>query len=296
MDEVSVPVAHVDDPSAISALLVALRELHGPTYEFAVGQWSGDVHIIAPPGAVLFRFLMETDGAAIALHPGDRVHGGADDGNYRPIEESMAEVTVDHCASLWPGDVVTATAEQAVVLSGSGRYFEVTVEETAYCAPRAAFLRNLADHPGGCAAYPGAFRREAIPPQRPAQAAGDQRGVNRINEHTLDMRIDRKPPPIRHYHGPIAIGEGETVNHSEIAIVLPRSVYGLPEVDQLDMGHLVIYRRPAVDPTDTMIVPVQPGSIVVTPATPEQTMGHCFENCFAMLIAIPGFVAPYHML
>lgn len=182
MDEVSVPVAHVDDPSAISALLVALRELHGPTYEFAVGQWSGDVHIIAPPGAVLFRFLMETDGAAIALHPEDRVHGGADDGNYRPIEESMAEVTVDHCASLWPGDVVTATAEQAVVLSGSGRYFEVTVEETAYCAPRAAFLRNLADHPGGVLPIPGRFVarrfRHNGPPKRPATNGASTASTN----------------------------------------------------------------------------------------------------------------------
>ena len=295
MSNLSVPVAHIDDPSAISAVLTALRALHGPTYEFAVGEWGGDVRLIAPPGAVLYRFLLTT-GAMIHLQPGDYVRGPSVDIPCQPVDRTLAEVTIDCTEALWPGDVVTIGDQTPVLLSGSGRYFEVTVEATAYCAPRAAFLRNLPDHPGGCAAYPGAFRREAIPPQRPLKEDLDQRGVNRINEHTLDMRIDRKPTPIRHYHGPIAVGEGEVVNHSEIALVLPRTVYGLPEVTTTDEGQLLIYRQPATDPTDTVTIPVRPGSIVVTPAAVENVMGHCFENCFAMLIAIPGFVAPYHMI
>lgn len=301
MSELAVPVAHIDDPSAVSALLTTLRELHGPSYEFAVGRWGGDVQIIAPPGALLYRFLMETHEATIHLQPGDRVRGLAATDPAQRADQVPATVTAAHGEVLWPGDVVTATDQTLVALSGGGVYFEVTVEATDYCAPRAAFLRNLSDQPGGCAAYPGAFRREAIPPQRPATADADQRGVNRINEHTLDMRSDRNPTPIRHYHGPIPIGEGavgkdEVVNHSEIAIVLPRAIYGLPEVDRSDEGHVLIYRQPATDPTDTVRIPLRPGSLVVTPATPENTMGHCFENCFAMLIAIPGFVAPYHMI
>ncbi|MCB0079465.1 MAG: hypothetical protein KDE47_00970 [Caldilineaceae bacterium] len=294
--EFTVPVAHIDDPSAISMLLTTLRDLHGPGYEFAVGQWGGAAQIVAPPGAMIYRFLIETDGAAVYLQAGDQIRGPAPTGPYQRLDDTVARLTADHCEALWPGDVVTANDESPVTLSGSGAYFEVTVEATDYCTPRAAFLRNLADYPGGCAAYPGAFRREAIPPQRPAQGAADQRGVNRINEHTLDMRIDRNPTPIRHYHGPIAVDEGVVVNHSETAIVIPRAVYGLPEVDKPEEGHVLIYRQPATDPTDTIAIPVRPGSIVVTPATPGNTMGHCFENCFAMLIAIPGFVAPYHML
>ncbi len=296
MSNLSVPVAHIDDPSALSALLTALRELHGPTYEFAVGEWGGDVRLIAPPGAVLYRFLLTTAEAMIHLQPGDYVRGPSIDIPWQPVDNGLAEVTVECTEALWPGDVVTADDQNPVLLAGSGRYFEVTVEATAYCAPRVAFLRNLPDHPGGCAAYRGAFRREAIPPQRPLQDDLDQRGVNRINEHTLDMRIDRKPTPIRHYHGPIAVGAGEWVNHSEIALLLPRAVYGLPEVAATDEGQLLIYRQPATDPSDTVTLPVRSGSIVVTPATAENVMGHCFENCFAMLIAIPGFVAPYHLI
>jgi hypothetical protein len=110
------------------------------------------------------------------------------------------------------------------------------------------------------------------------------------------IRSDRHPPPIRHYHGPVALGNGVTVNHSEIAIVLPRTRYDLPEVAGADEGQIVIYRRPAEDPADILTLPVRPGSIVVTPATPATSMGHCFENCFAMLVAIPGFVAPYTMI
>lgn len=291
----TVPVAHIDDPDAINRVLNTLRALHGPSYEFAVGRWAGEVRLVAPPERTVYRFFIETADAAVQLWPSDRVRGPTPDGPYRPVGEAVAEVVEACQEALWPGDVVTAT-NTPVTLTGHGVYFDVITETTAYPAPCAAFLRNLCDQPGGCAAYPGAFRREAIPPQRPAAEDVDRRGVNRVNEHTLDMRIDRRPPPIRHYHGPIALSHDQVVNHSEIALVLPRAIYGLPEVDQTDEGHVLIYRRPAEDPTDTVIIPVRPGSLVVTPATPETTMGHCFENCFAMLVAIPGFVAPYHMI
>src|SRR5690606_4613468 len=112
----------------------------------------------------------------------------------------------------------------------------------------------------------------------------------------LDMRIDRNPPPIHHYHGPVQIGEGELINHSETALVISRATYGLPDVDQRDEGHVVIYRRPADDPSDKVVIPVRPGSMVVTLATPDNVMGHVFENCFAMLVAIPGFVSPYNLI
>lgn len=291
----TIPVAHLDDTDAINALLNALRALHGPSYEFAVGRWAGTVRLVAPPGRTVYRFFMETADAAVHLQPGDVVRGPRPAGPYRLVDEVGAEAVEACQEALWPGDVVTATTTP-VTLTGTGVYFDVMTEVTDYPAPRAAFLRNLRDQPGGCAAYPGAFRREALPPQRTAAEDVDRRGVNRVNEHTLDMRIDRCPPPIRHYHGPIALGNDQVVNHSEIALVLPRAVYSLPEVDQRDEGHVLIYRRPAEDPTDTVIIPVRPGSIVITPATPEHTMGHCFENCFAMLVAIPGFVAPYHMI
>ena len=291
----TIPIAHIDDPDAISALLNALRTLHGPPYEFAVGRWAGTVRLVAPLGRTVYRFLIGTTNATLQLQQGDLVRGPSAVGPYRIIDEALAETREVTREALWPGDVVTATTEP-VTLTGSGVYFDVITETTDYPAPRAAFLRNLQDFPGGCAAYPGAFRREAIPPQRPAPDALDRRGVNRVNEHTLDMRIDRQPPPIRHYHGPVPLSNELVVNHSETAIVLPRAVYGLPEVDQTDAGHVVIYRRPAEDPTDAVVIPVRPGSIVVTPATPAGTMGHFFENFFAMLVAIPGFVAPYQMI
>lgn len=290
-----IPVAHIDDPAAISALLAALRAFHAPPYEFAIGRWAGEVRLVAPPGRILYRFFIQTAEALLSLRHGDLVRGPTPNGPYRASDDALAEVIADFTETLWPGDVVTATTEP-VTVTGRGVYFDLFTEATDYPAPRAAFLRNLRDHPGGCAAYPGAFRREAIPPQRPTPAAPDRRGVNRVNEHTLDMRRDRRPTPIRHYHGPVALGDGTVVNHSEIAIVLPRAIYGLPEVDKADEGHLLIYRCPAEDPTDTVVIPVRPGSIVVTPATPENTMGHCFENCFAMLVAIPGFVAPYNLI
>jgi hypothetical protein len=291
------PVAHIDDADSAAALLRVLRGLH-PGYDFAVGRWEGATALEPLPGQMIHRFVAAAEGAEVDLHPGELVRGAPADGPYTEQKEELAQVTAAHREALWPGDVlcVAAIDAQGTILHGAGSYFDVITEVSGYRAPRLALLRNLGSIPGGCAAYPDAFRREALPPDRPLPGSEDGRGVNRVNEHTLDMRIDRTPPPIRHYHGPIQIGAARFINHSETAIVLPRSVYDLPEVDQPDAGHVVIYRRPAEDPTDQVVIPVRPGSIIVTPATTEQVMGHAFENCFAMLVAIPGFVAPYNFI
>ncbi|MCC6169994.1 MAG: hypothetical protein IT329_22440, partial [Caldilineaceae bacterium] len=180
---------------------------------------------------------------------------------------------------------------------GRGVYFEVTTELGGYAAPQAALLRHLPDKPGGCASYAGAFRREALPPVRATGSGGaegtvDQRGVNRVNEHTLDMRHDRLPLPSRHRHAPVAVGGGRSVAHSEIALVLSRPAYGLPEVTGESEGRVVLYTCPELDPAQTVEVALRPGSIVVTPASETGVAGHYFANAFAMLVAIPGFVSP----
>jgi hypothetical protein len=293
-----IPVAHIDEAESVSAVLEILQGLHGPAYEFAVGEWNGATWLEPQAGHTVYRFLIEAGEATVTLREGDRVRGPSPKGPYRRLNGVLAEVTAPHLEALWPGDAICVEGHpsEAMKLAGRGVYFEISTEQTSYRAPRLALLRHLSDQPGGCAAYPGAFRRETLPPERPAPEAEDRRGANRVNEHTLDMRFDRKPPPIRHYHGPVPIGKDQIVNHSETAIVLPRPVYDLPEVAASGQGHVVIYRNPAGDPVDRVVIPVRPGSIVVTPATTEQVMGHCFENAFAMLIAIPGFVAPYHLI
>jgi len=270
----STPTGHIDDAKSMRGVIDALRELHGPEYDFAVRSWHGMISFGSSPGRTRHFFVVKAD-QTCQVFP-----------NLAGIGEA-----------LWSGDVFCVDAgDEPIRVEGDGVAFEVTTAATGYPAPRVVHMRDLTDKPGGCAAYPGAFRREALPPVRPAADATDRRGVNRVNEHTLDMRIDRDPPPIRHCHGPVAIGPDATVNHSETAIVLPRSVYGLPEVDQTDAGHVVIYTRPLEDPSAQVTIPVRPGSVIVTPASDAQVMGHAFENAFAMLIAIPGFVAPYHML
>lgn len=256
----------------------ALRELHGPSYDFALRRWRGMITFGSTPGKVRHFFVVEA-AKTCQVYP------------------DLAGLS----APLWPGDVFCiGPGDGPIRVEGDGVALEVITEASGYPAPRLVHLRDLSDKPGGCAAYPGAFRREALPPVRPAADADDRRGVNRVNEHTLDMRYDRTPPPIRHCHGPVAVGAGQSVNHSETAIVLPRSVYGLPPVKDGshsgEEGHVIIYTCPLEDSAAQVRVPVRPGSVIVTPAGSRQVMGHAFENAFAMLVAIPGFVAPYHML
>ena len=291
-------IAHIDDVDSVSELMDHLQALHGPGYDFDLFRWDEATDLRAQPGRVTYVFVVRANDAMIRLCPGDRVRGGMDSDAYRQDSEELVLVTKHHLEPLCPGDVFTLRPDEETPLRlyGQGIAFRVVAEESGYAPPRLALLRNLVDKPGGCAAYPGAFRREALPPARAGTSESDPRGANRVNEHTLDMRIDRNPPPIRHYHGPVTAGAAGVVSHSEIAIVLSRSVYGLSEVDREDQGHLLIYRDPGNDPADIESVIVTPGSIVVTPATADVVLGHCFENVFAMLVAIPGFVAPYHML
>lgn len=293
-----IPMAHIGDRESVAAVIEALRALHGPTYEFAVGEWSGETQLEPQPGRTGYRFIIETEAAGAMLQEGDLVRGPTPGGPYRRLDGALAKLAQAYTEALWPGDVVAVDERMpgSITLQGRAIYFEITTEQTGYLPPRLALLRHLEDRPGGCAAYPNAFRREALPPVRPAPEAQDRRGVNRVNEHTLDMRFDRSPPPTPHYHGRVPVGPGQSVNHSETAIVLRRSTYHLPEISGgSDNGRIVIYRRPAEDPTDKAIIPVRPGSIVVTPAA-EQVMGHYFENAFAMLVAIPGFVSPSQII
>jgi hypothetical protein len=294
-------VGHVDDARSTDAVLGALREIHGAEYAFAVRRWEGETRLGAPDGRVAYRFVIEADDGQLALARGALVRGPSDDGPYRRLEQGdgeFAEVIAAQWEAVWPGDVLaTDGCDGGLLLSGRGTYLEVVAEANGYRAPALAMLRQLPDHPRGCAAYAGAFRRETLPPERGSEmdAVGgqeDRRGVNRANEHTLDMRFDRVPGPTTHYHAPVPLGGGRQVNHSETAIVLRRSTYGLPEVNGSEAGHAIIYRRPAEDPKDTVRVPLRPGSIVVTPAATGWQMGHQFENAFAMLVAIPGFVSP----
>jgi len=269
-----IPTGHIDDAASMRGVMDALRALHGPGYDFALRRWSGMTAFGAAVGRTRYFFVVQASQGCQIF----------------PNLVGLAE-------PLWPGDLFCVRAgESPIRVEGEGVAFEVNAEATAYPAPRVVHLRDLSDHPGGCAAYPGAFRREALPPVRPSADGADRRGVNRVNEHTLDMRMDRTPPPIRHCHGPVAVGPGDTVNHSETAIILPRAVYGLPEVDKADEGHVIIYPNPHENPGEQVLIPVRPGSFIVTPASGQQVMGHAFENAFAMLVAIPGFVAPYHML
>lgn len=293
-------VAHVDESDAVAHLLDTLRALHGPSYDFAVGSWSDNASLHAPPGRVVHRFIIDTADARIALQSGQVVRGVPPTGPYQLRDKTTttapvaAEVTAPHQEALWPGDVIcVAHGEVEARLCGSGTYFDVVTEATAYPLPRLVLLRHLPDKPGGCAAYTGAFRREALPPVRATGATVDRRGVNRVNEHTLDMRLDRDRQPTPHHHGPVSAGQNTVVNHSETAIVLPRASYDLPEPEEPDRGRIALYRRPEEDPTDCVMIPVRPGSIVVTPAANSRIMGHIFENAFAMLVAIPGFVAPH---
>lgn len=299
----NIPVGHVDDAASMDALFAELRALHGPDYDFALFGWDGATTLRGQSGKITHAFVVRANDATLALRPGDVVRGPSADGPYRAVGDQTAQVEAEHTETLWPGDVVTVGAADAdpahvdtVTLDGRGLAFAVTVPPSGYRAPRLALLRDLGDFPGGCAAYPGAFRREALPPDRSRSTREDARGVNRVNEHTLDMRMDREPPPIRHFHGPLTAGAAGTVNHSETAIVLPRTAYGLPEIAGKEQGHLLIYPDPVHAPKRCVWVPARPGTFVVTPATAQVSMGHCFENVFAMLVAIPGFVAPYHMI
>lgn len=292
---VAIATGHIDDAASMAEVCKTLAAIHGAPYHFRVQRWQGQNVLSAPPGRHRVCFVMRSEDARIALAPGQRVRGVPPTGPYRRVEEHWAEVNAPIEEALWPGDVVGVDEAHSVTLQGDVTCFEVETEDGGYPLPTIAFLRHLSDHPGGCAAYPGAFRREALPPVRAAVGDADKRGMNRVNEHTLDMRVDRNPRPQPHHHGPVATGTGIVVNHSETALVLPRSVYALPpfQGQEDEAGYIVLYCNPA-DETDTVTIPVCPGSIVVTPATVDGIAGHCFENAFAMLVAIPGFVSPHN--
>ncbi len=292
------PVAHVDDPESLERLSALYTRLHGDDCQVAVRHFRGRVQIYPRPKRLMALCLLQTREAGVGLYPGDLVRGPHAGTRCRPAAGDLYAITERTWEALQPGDTVCVDghARSQATLSGQGVYFEVSVPLTAYQAPRLTLLRNLPDRPGGCAAYPGAFRREALPPLRTAPGAVDQRGVNRVNMHALDMRTDREPPPSRHHHGPVPVNATDRVNHSETALILPRSAYELPAHARGEEEHVVLYVRPLADPQAQVTVPVRTGSIVMTPGAADWTMGHTFANAFAMLVAVPGFVSPYRHL
>lgn len=290
-DKFDIPVAHIDEPDSLPPVIRALKDLHGPAFDFAVRSWNGPTTIAYPPSKTVYRFVMRAHGASIALEKGDLIRG------LRGSTEPLAHMPTPAQEPLWPGDVLVNHDEIGNSnIDGSGVYYEITTETTDYRAPKVGFLRNLQNQPGGCAAYENAFRREVLRPEKPASDSPDQMGTNRVNEHTLDMRPDRDPLPSKHHHGQVQTASG-MINHTETALVLPRSAYGLPLPNGTEEGHAIIYRDPIQKKTsDPFTVPVRPGSIVVTPSTDQAIYGHSFQNAFAMLVAVPGFVAPYVMI
>jgi hypothetical protein len=301
-------VGYLDEPDTLAQVFGALQSIHGRDYGFSVSHWRAATTLESAPGRCRYCFVVDATDAYITLRAGDRVRGAPIGEAFQPTEPEWAEVVAPVEEPLWPGDVVCVDGERAhpIEIHGAVTVFEVEtvahmprqINEVAidYPLPTAAFLRYLTDKPGGCAAYPGAFRREALPPVRTSQDAEDRRGVNRVNEHTLDMRSDRAPKPEAHHHGPVAIAAGQSVNHSETAIVLPRSVYGLPPMAGDGEECVVTFPDATGAPGESVRVVVRPGAVVVTPATVEGVAGHRFENAFAMLIAIPGFVSPHHTI
>jgi hypothetical protein len=286
-----IPTAHVDDEDATTELVRALRDIHGTRYGFDVRRWDGQRVIGSADDRVSHTVVIESDRSSVTVRAGDPVLGAPAEGPYRGAGDRFSTATDTHTVAIQPGDVITVGPEEGPVeLTGSGTAFEVRTESTPYPAPRFAFLRNVPDEVAGCAEYEGAFRREVLPPEV-SDEEGNARGTNRVNVHTLDMRVDRDPEPVQHCHAPVSAGGGRRVAHTETAIVLDRSVYGLPPVEGSE-EHVRIFRRPREDPTDWFDLSVEPGSIVVTPATENRVYGHCFRNAFAALVAVPSFTAP----
>ena len=295
---VDVAVAHIGDRAGTARIVELLTGLHGSEYEFAVRRVRGSATLYPVPGRLTACFLMEAQGAGLSLFPGDLVRRPDAGFPARTAADGLSEVTERHWHPVQAGDTVCIDdrARSMASLSGDLAWFEVSMPVTDYVAPRLVLLRNLKDKPGGCAAHVGAFRRESLPPVRPPDGKPDRRGVNRVNMHALDMRTDRDPPPSPHCHGPVAVDGTEFVNHSETALVLPRTLYGLPPHGADLPEQVEMYPRVSEPDAEPVAVPVRPGSIVVTPGGRDRTMGHCFVNAFAMLVAIPGFVSPHYAL
>jgi len=283
--------AHVDHEESITELTETLRNVHGDPYEFEVRHWN-EQHVVEPAAdRVSHVIVIESDGSRVTVNADDSVLGPPAKGPYRQTEGRFSMAIRSHRAMIQPGDVITVgPGDEPVELTESGIAFEVRTEQTPYPAPRFAFLRNIPDDAAGCAEYDGAFRREVLPPE-PSDSEADARGVNRVNIHTLDARHDREPEPVQHRHAPVSAGNRDRVNHTETAIVLDRSAYNLPPVAGTD-EHIRIFRHPKESPGDWFDLSVEPGSIVVTPATRDRVYGHCFRNTFAALVAVPSFTAP----
>jgi len=290
-ETVPVPTAHVDNEQSTSELTDTLNDIHGEPFDFTIDRWEPGTVLEPTATRVVYHVVIEADSSSVTVTPGDTVRGRPPDGPYEQADGPLARATRANEMEVRPGDVITVRpGDDPVELAGTGTYLAVSTEQTAYPAAKFAFVRHVPDDVGGCAEYEDAFRREVLPPVQ-SDAGDDARGVNRVNMHLIDMRHDREPTPVQHCHASVTAGDGERVPHTETAIILDRSTYDLPPVEDSDQ-HVRVFRRPHEDDSDWVDVPVEPGSILVTPATETEAYGHCFRNTFAALVAVPSFTAP----
>lgn len=290
-DAAPVPTAHVDDEQSTTELAETLLAIHGGSVAVSIDRWEPGTVIEPPAARIAHHVVIDAENSSVTVSSGDRVRGRPPDGPYEAGDDIAVTATGAHEVALWPGDVLTLRPDdEPLELAGTGTYLAVRTERTAYPAPRFAFVRHIQDDVGGCAEYDDAFRREVLPPVV-SDVDGDARGVNRLNQHTIDMRHDRDPQPVQHCHAPVTAGGGERVPHTETAIILDRARYDRPPVEGSD-PHVRLFRRPHEDDSDWVDVSVEPGTIIVTPATETETFGHGFRNAFAALVAVPSFTAP----
>ncbi|MFZ1752653.1 MAG: hypothetical protein WAU10_02875, partial [Caldilineaceae bacterium] len=60
-DFAAIPVGHIDDAHSMERVIVALRELHGPSYDFALRRWHGMIAFGSSPGRTRYFFVVKAD-------------------------------------------------------------------------------------------------------------------------------------------------------------------------------------------------------------------------------------------
>ena len=110
------------------------------------------------------------------------------------------------------------------------------------------------------------------------------------------MRPDRERSSVAHFHRRVDVGADVRVNYTETALILLRFVYSLPSVAASKGGRVDLFPGPVERPDEKMGVALKLGSIVVTAATAVGSVGHCFVDAFAMLVAISGFLDPAELI
>ena len=55
----SIPTGHINDAESMHGVIDALRELHGPEYDFALRSWHGMITFGSSPGQTRHFFVVE---------------------------------------------------------------------------------------------------------------------------------------------------------------------------------------------------------------------------------------------